>query len=185
MAYGASAERGDALDAEQSVPLSAGGTVSSELQERDDSWDTEFKKLDAAIESGDLKAISAVVQERALMMKVKAAFESGDCNLLFAVDVNGDTFLHGAAKSGLVDSVQQLIKAGGKKLLFATNKYELSALHYASRYNRVEVVRLLIEAGGKKLLLMRDGNGFSALHLLLARAMWSVSGSSLRREEWS
>ena len=58
MPHGASAAREDALDAEQSVPLPAGGTVSRALQERDDSGDTEFKEalvklVESAIESGD------------------------------------------------------------------------------------------------------------------------------------
>ena len=89
-------------------------------------------------------------------------------NLLFAANISGDTlcakFLDGAARYGLVDSVQQLIKAGGKKLLFATNKHGHSALHHASIHDRVEAARLLIEDGGKKLLLMTDCYGDSALH---------------------
>ena len=36
--------RGDELDAEQSVPLPAGGSVSRALQERDDSGDAERKE---------------------------------------------------------------------------------------------------------------------------------------------
>ena len=69
--------------------------------------------------------------KEALVKRVKAAIESGDQNLLFAVDVGGFTLLHDAAYYGLVGSVQQLIKAGGKKLLFATNKQGMSALYYA------------------------------------------------------
>ena len=98
MPHGASAARGDELDAEPSVPLPAGGSVSRELQERDDSGDT--------------------VAKEALVRRVRAVIESGDQNLLFNVDVNGHTSLHEVAGYGLVDSVQQLIKAGGKKLLF-------------------------------------------------------------------
>ena len=142
MPHGAPAARGDELEAEQSVPLPAGGSVSSELEGRDDSGDTEAKEV--------------------LVKRVKAAIESGDQNLLCAPDDNGFTLLHDAACYGLVDSVQQLIKAGGKKLLFATNKDGRSALHYA--YDHVEASRLLIEAGGKMLLLMTDLGGHSALH---------------------
>ena len=40
MTHGASAARGDALDAVQSVPLPAGGSVSRALQERDVPGDT-------------------------------------------------------------------------------------------------------------------------------------------------
>ena len=114
MTHGASAARGDALDPEQSVPLPAGGSVSSELEERIDSRDTEVKK--------------------ALVTRIKAAIESGDQNLLFAADADffGKTLLHEAAESGLVDLVPQLIKAGGKKLLVATNLFGWSALHKTS-----------------------------------------------------
>ena len=112
MPHGAPSARGDERDAEQSLPLSAGGSVSSELHQRDDSGEAEFSE--------------------ALVKRVKAAIESGDQNLLFAVDDHGSTLLHGAAVCGLVDSVQQLIKAGGKKLLFATDKNGWSALYCAS-----------------------------------------------------
>ena len=63
----------------QSSP--AGGSVSSELEERIDSGDTEVKK--------------------ALVTRIKAAIESGDKNLLFAADTDlfGKTFLHEAAES--------------------------------------------------------------------------------------
>ena len=87
---GASAAGGDELDAEQSVPppaggsLPAGGSVSRELEERDDSRHTEAKE--------------------ALAKRVKAAIESGDQNLLFATDEDGATFLHEAARNGRVDS---------------------------------------------------------------------------------
>ena len=102
MTHGASAARGDALDAVQSVPLPAGGSVSRELQERDVSRDTEAKEV--------------------LAKRVRAVIESGDQNLLFAFDSGNDfcgTLLHMAAAYGLVESVQQLMKAGCKKLLFA------------------------------------------------------------------
>ena len=49
MPNGASAARGDVLGAEQSVPLAAGGSVSSELQERDAPRDTEPLPLSAAM----------------------------------------------------------------------------------------------------------------------------------------
>ena len=72
---GASAARGDELDAEQSAPLPAGGSVSRELQEHNVSVDAEFKE--------------------AVEKRVKVAIESGDQNLLFAaVNDNGGTLLH-------------------------------------------------------------------------------------------
>ena len=84
MQHGASAARGDELDAEQSVPLPAGGSVSRVLEGRDVPGDTKGNET--------------------LMKMVKATIESGDKNLLFVVDVDGLTLLHAAANRGLVDS---------------------------------------------------------------------------------
>ena len=67
MAHGASAARGNALDAEQSVALPAGGSLSREVEEQDVSGDTEEKE--------------------ALVKEVKAVIESGDQNLLFLCGV--------------------------------------------------------------------------------------------------
>ena len=133
------------LEAEQSGPVPAGGSVSRVLGGHDDSGDAELKEASVNV--------------------VMDAIESGDQNLLLETfSDDGATLLHLAAGSGLVDSVQQLMKAGGKKLLFATNKYGLSALQYASFRDRVEAMWLLIEAGGKKLLRMTDCDGQSALY---------------------
>ena len=124
------------------------------------------------------------------MKKVRAAIESGDQNLLFGTVVHrfglpdssgwvedSLTLLHEAAWYGLVDSVQQLIKAGGKKLLLVYSTYGRSALHYASLSDRVEEARSC-----STLLTVMVSRRFT---MLLARAVWSLCGSSLRWEEWS
>ena len=74
MAHGASAARGDALGAEQSVPLPADGSVSRALEGHNDSGDMEVKE--------------------AWVKVVRAAIESGNCNVLFAWDANSATLLH-------------------------------------------------------------------------------------------
>ena len=149
MAHDASAARGDELDAEQSVPLPAGCSVSRELEGRNDSGDTKAKET--------------------LVKEVRAAIKSSNQNLLFAADVNSLTLLYWAAWYRLVHPVQQLIKAGGKKLLFATYKKGWSVLHCTSNNDRVEVVLLLIEEGGKKLVLMTDCGGHSELHVAASK----------------
>ena len=107
---------GDELDAEQSVPLPAGGSVSRALQERDVPGFTEA--------------------EKALVKRVKAAIQSGDQNLLFAADVDGHTLVHEAADYGLVDLVLQLIKAGGKKPLTRMGGLCFTTPHYMLVWRR-------------------------------------------------
>ena len=94
MAHGASAACGDEQVVEQSVPLPAGGSVSSE---REVSGDTEEKK--------------------AFVKRVKVAIESCSQSS-FGSDSAGARLLHGLASCGLVDSLQQLIEVCGKNLLW-------------------------------------------------------------------
>ena len=66
------------------MPLPAGSSVSSELQELNDSGDKQVKE--------------------GLVKRVKAVIDSGDEDLLFAANVNGIILLLEVASHGLVDS---------------------------------------------------------------------------------
>jgi ankyrin repeat protein len=82
--------------------------------------------------------------ETAAAAVVKLLIDAG-ADLTKTYESDGNTVLHWAAESGLVDIAKLLIDAGADP--DAENKHAATPLHHAAGLHKVDIVKLLIDAG--------------------------------------
>lgn len=75
-----------------------------------------------------------------------------------AVDVNGHTALHRAARDGDVKDVERLLAAGADVEARTAHFHNMTALHLASHKGHLEIVQALLEHGAE--IEARDKDGY-------------------------